>query len=347
MSAPLTPAASDLQDFPFMPLHVARLRDSDLAAEESPEACWYAVLLWAASWHQLPAGSLPENDAVLARLIGLGRDVKTFRKHKAGAMRGFVLCDDGRLYHPVVAEQVISAWESKLQQRWRSECARIKKANQRNGTTLPTPTYDEWLSSGHTAPGPPSVPEDTTESPEGQRLQETGTGTGRLISTPPKPPEGASDHALDQAMAAYPESGRATSNPAKARQAWADGASEIGPDQLLARVRAFAEHHRSEGPKAKAPPAFHRWLADRRWENFATAAPSPAVPTWPGPREVWEAVVGAKSDAFARSWLSPCIWQEVPTRALVSQSGTVIRRLQQEVGPLLAGLDIALEVRAA
>ncbi|MBE7186372.1 MAG: DUF1376 domain-containing protein, partial [Methylobacterium mesophilicum] len=97
-----------------MPLHVARLRDSDLAAEAAPEACWYAVLLWSAAWHQLPAGSLPANDAVLARLCGLGRDLKTFRKHRADAMRGWVECADGRLYHPVVAEQVNASWSEKL-----------------------------------------------------------------------------------------------------------------------------------------------------------------------------------------------------------------------------------------
>ncbi len=177
---PLTPAGCDLQDFPFMPLHVARLRDSDLANEESPEACWYALLLWAASWHQLPAGSLPDNEAVLTKLIGLGRDVRTFRKHRAAAMRGFVKCADGRLYHPVVAEQVIEAWERKRQQRWRSECARIKKANQRNGTTLPSPTYEQFLQGVSPVPddpSPQSVPGDTVECPSAQVLQETGTGT--------------------------------------------------------------------------------------------------------------------------------------------------------------------------
>lgn len=112
--APFTPAEADLQDFPFMPLHVARLRDSDLAAEAHPEACWYAVLLWAAAWHQLPAGSLPAGEAVLARLCGLGRDLRTFRRHSADAMRGWVECTDGRLYHPVVAEQVNAAWSEKL-----------------------------------------------------------------------------------------------------------------------------------------------------------------------------------------------------------------------------------------
>ncbi|WP_347271652.1 HNH endonuclease [Rhizorhabdus histidinilytica] len=117
---PLTPPDADLQDFPFMPLHVARLRDSDLAAEEHPEACWYAVLLWAASWHQIPAGSLPDNDTVLMRLVGLGRDsARRWRRHRKGALRGFVRCNDGRLYHPIVAEIVSQAWAVKQRLRAR------------------------------------------------------------------------------------------------------------------------------------------------------------------------------------------------------------------------------------
>jgi hypothetical protein len=148
-----------------MPLHVARLRDSDLAAEEDPEACWYAVLLWSAAWHQLPAGSLPNNDTVLMRLCGLGRDQRTWKRHRAGAMRGWEICTDGRFYHRVVAEQVNESWRKKIEQRWRTECARIRKANQRNHTDLPQPAFadyvaSDWplsvtfLSQGHAPPVP-------------------------------------------------------------------------------------------------------------------------------------------------------------------------------------------------
>ncbi|CAN7449561.1 YdaU family protein [Acidovorax sp. LjRoot66] len=154
--APMTPGNCDLQDFPFMPLHVARLRDSDLAAEEDPEACWYAVLLWSASWHQLPAGSLPDNDVVLAKLLGLGRDIKTFRKHKGGAMRGWVKCSDERLYHPVVAEQVLAAWDSKLHQRHRTFGAAVRKHNERNpNDKRDTPSFDAWIAAG--CPATPSI----------------------------------------------------------------------------------------------------------------------------------------------------------------------------------------------
>ncbi len=152
--APLTPPDADLQDFPFMPLHVARLRDSDLAAEGDPEGCWYAVLLWAAAWHQLPAGSLPDNDAVLTKLCGLGRDIRTFRKHRTDALRGFAACADGRLYHPVIAEQVMSGWESKLRQRYRTECATIKQRNVRNKTDDAKPSFASWVTHHY----PASVP---------------------------------------------------------------------------------------------------------------------------------------------------------------------------------------------
>ena len=192
MTAPLTPPDADLQDFPFMPLHVARLRDSDLAAEGDPEGCWYAVLLWAAAWHQLPAGSLPDNDAVLTKLCGLGRDARTFRKHRGDALRGFIACEDGRLYHPVIAEQVMAAWESKLRQRHRSECATLKKRDDRAGIAPKDrearPTFGEWLSLHHPASVPfvslgtdDAVPRDNASKRQGEG-QGQGQGQGDLGS---------------------------------------------------------------------------------------------------------------------------------------------------------------------
>jgi uncharacterized protein DUF1376 len=178
---PLVPAEVDLRDFAFMPLDVVRLRDSDLAALEPPEACWAAVLLWCASWHQVPAASIPDDDRVLANLAGFGRVVKEWQKLRDGALRGWVKCSDGRLYHPVVAEKALDAWRSKLEQRWRTECGRIKKHNQRHGMSLPIPEFESWLSigcpQGHALP----VPEDTDPS-------SPGTGQGRPSIVPRETP---------------------------------------------------------------------------------------------------------------------------------------------------------------
>jgi hypothetical protein len=63
-------------------------------------------------------------------------------------MHGWYKCSDGRLYHPVVAEIALRAWERKLRKRYNTECARIKKHNQRHSTDVPYPEYDVWISSG-------------------------------------------------------------------------------------------------------------------------------------------------------------------------------------------------------
>lgn len=188
---PLTPSDCDLRDFPFMPLDVQRLRDSDLAALESPECCWSAVLLWCASWHQVPAASLPDDDRVLAQLAGFGRVVKEWQRVRDGALRGWIVCADGRLYHPVVAAKACDAWESKFQARWKSECARIKKHNQRHGTTITFPTLDEFLSpdyrdpvprdkrkvsQGTNADSPQDIPRDNATNRDGDRDRDKDIG---------------------------------------------------------------------------------------------------------------------------------------------------------------------------
>ena len=53
------PADVDLRDFAFMPLEVARLRDSEMAAVADAEIFRCGVLLWCYAWHQVPAGSVP------------------------------------------------------------------------------------------------------------------------------------------------------------------------------------------------------------------------------------------------------------------------------------------------
>ncbi len=174
--APLVPAEVDLRDFPFMPLHVSRLRDSDLASDETPEACWAAVLLWCASWHQVPAGSIPAHDQWLAKQTGYvsrGRIADEWGTVRKGALRGWVECSDGRLYHPVVAQQAIAAWRGKLLQRWKTEAARVKKHNQRHKLdderAVQMPEFEEWIApgcpQGHALPVPGDKPPPSPGTP--------------------------------------------------------------------------------------------------------------------------------------------------------------------------------------
>ena len=216
---PLVPADVDLTDFQFMPLDVARLRDSELASNETPEACWAAVLLWAASWHQVPAASVPNDDRWLAKAAGYvarGKIDPQWAKVRDGALRGFVACSDGRLYHPVVAEKAREGWSAKLKQRWCTECARIKKHNERHeGANVPKPTFEAWVAAGCPQGQPLFVPGDKPSSPpkvagetasKGQgEGQGQGQGQGQTTSAPDgaggQPPPAAKPAALSAAQA--------------------------------------------------------------------------------------------------------------------------------------------------
>jgi len=218
---PLTQPGCDLTDFPFMPLDVARLRDSGLAANETPEACWAAVLLWCASWHQVPAASIPQDEHWIARTAGYGQRGKidqAWKRVREGALRGWVTCSDGRLYHPVVASKAIEAWGAKLRQRWSTECARIKKHNERHeGSSVQRPTFEEWVSLGCPQGHPLPVPGDTGEVPSGSpdilgsKGQGEGQGEGYIYSGANAPAGADAPPAVDK-----------STKPEKDRQLWLD-----------------------------------------------------------------------------------------------------------------------------
>src|SRR6266851_2157461 len=107
---PPTPREVDLTHYRTMPLDVGRLRDSGIASQGIAEAFRCHVLLLCAAWHQHPAGSLPSDAPTLARLAGLGRDLKGWHKIEAIVLGDFRKFADGRLYHPVLSEKVIEAW---------------------------------------------------------------------------------------------------------------------------------------------------------------------------------------------------------------------------------------------
>lgn len=121
----MTPAESDLRDFPHTPLFRSRLFGSSFHAQANDGEWRAGVTLWLKSWDQVPAGSLPNNEVELCRLAELARDLKTWKKLRDGALRGWVLCTDGRLYHPVVSEGVNTALEAKIKQRLKTAKARI------------------------------------------------------------------------------------------------------------------------------------------------------------------------------------------------------------------------------
>lgn len=126
---PLVPPDVDCRDLDGFMLNVERLLASELWALSVGDEFKAAVGLWARSWKQVPAASLPNDERVLASFAGM--PVAKFRKVREMAMRGFVECSDGRFYHRVLAAEALRAWDKKNAYRARRETERKRLADWR------------------------------------------------------------------------------------------------------------------------------------------------------------------------------------------------------------------------
>jgi hypothetical protein len=118
-----------------MKLDLTALFNSDFNATADDTAWRAGVTLWGKSWHQVPAGSLPDDDATLCHLAGLGRDHATWLRIKPLALRGFTAFSDGRIYHHYVCKMALGAHEER--QRFEHKKALDRARKQR------TNPYDE------------------------------------------------------------------------------------------------------------------------------------------------------------------------------------------------------------
>lgn len=116
----------ELRGLRSMPIDVERLLNSDFSTTCSDAEFRAGLTAWCRSWQQKPAGSLPNNDVALAKLLGFGTDKKRWLKVKERALHGFVLCSDGRLYHPVVVEKAKEAWKKRGE--WKKRQAKKRAA---------------------------------------------------------------------------------------------------------------------------------------------------------------------------------------------------------------------------
>jgi hypothetical protein len=139
---PPVDAHVDLRRLPNMMVDVQRLLNCDRQTECSSESNWVAMTLWCKAWHLVPAGSLPNEDIKLAAYAGYGRSVAEWLKIKEQALRGFTLCEDGRLYHSYLSKVVNQAWSDHLNHRYKMLRDRLCKAKRA------VPTHGDWYAAG-------------------------------------------------------------------------------------------------------------------------------------------------------------------------------------------------------
>ena len=279
---PLLPPEADIRDFPFMPLYVEHLTSSDFTAETTAEEFRAGVILWCKSWHQVPAGSLPDNDKALALLSGFGRDLEGWMKVREGALMNFVKASDGRLYHPFIAAQAHEAWERKQQQAAKraSHKEYMKKLREqkkpKDGEDL---ANDSTGDNSHDNTVSSHSEEDvklTNASREKSVNSKTGTGTGtgtgtnKSLSPPPAAEEVLDGPSLKYTAefeawwAAYPRK----SGKVAAFEAYKRAKKKIGPgapEKLAAAVTDLAKA--MAGKEERFIPHPTTWLNQGRWDD--------------------------------------------------------------------------------
>lgn len=164
---PPVPAGTDLTRLEYMPLVIAKLRRSAswLRAKRRPEVGFYMVNLWTAAWMETPAGSLTNDDDILADAAMCSPE--KWDEVKSDALRGFRLYSDGRLYHGFLVECVLDALEKR--EKWR-----LKKKGQRGDTNksplnVPGDTRGETTLTGIDGNGresPPTPQSDPLANPD-------------------------------------------------------------------------------------------------------------------------------------------------------------------------------------
>lgn len=186
----------DIRDFDFMPLSLVQLENSETwaIACDTPYAAGACINLWCRAWHQVPAGSLPDEDSILAKWAG----VPDWESVREIALRGFTKCSDGRLYHERICDKVLQAWDRKEATAGRREADRTAKRDMRarkaEKKQRPRPPDNSGTSAGH----PQDVQRTTTGRPQDVRsMRRRRTETGReeestshsnTASDPPREP---------------------------------------------------------------------------------------------------------------------------------------------------------------
>jgi len=152
-----------------------------------------------------------------------------------------------------------------------------------------------------------------------------------------------------EVWAVWPVAGQ---RPSSERLVIAAVAAEIAagasPDRLLLAARAYAADKLAWGSSGN-PVACHKFFVEGRWENFAKVAPGgPGGPldtrTGFADAEIRAAVVAAKGEPWAISWLDPCAFDPV-TRTIDPRLKTRADRLR-EIAAVLDGLKVSIGIAA-
>lgn len=203
----------------------------DLAGAEGRP---WLLMMWLVAWRQVPCGSFPGDEEVIAAKLGM--QPKLWAKHRAILMRGWVKCDDGRMYHPTIGARVEEMLDYRRKNAKRVADFKEKQRELRAGNALPTQQQRD--------------------------SNDTGTGTGTNTSSPSGKKKRAQAPAADLVS---PDSLAAAGFDPKTA---ADFIAHKTAKKAPLTARAWADHQREAAKAGWSPMAAAEKVMARNWAGF-------------------------------------------------------------------------------
>ncbi len=129
---PPVPPDLDLRSYPWFSLPVAEVTKGRWWLTATPSARGVMLTLLCEAWHQIPAASLPNDRRSWTKL---GQVPSKTGRLMAEIMSEWVLCSDGRLYHPMLAKIAAITLETSNSKAHRTQAARAQRAANRAPVT--------------------------------------------------------------------------------------------------------------------------------------------------------------------------------------------------------------------
>ncbi len=281
---PLTPEGCDLRSHTYFPLHYDRLLRSKWWRRASDFARSRNMDLWAHAFREVPAASLPDDDADLADMAGFGRDIEAFVKAKAELLEPWILCADGRWYHATLAEVACDLWDrmdgKRRANRERQQARRVRLkvaavTPEGAAVTRDTPTTSRVTGS---VVAPPVTLDSVDVTPKSgpKEIKEINQGSNEPVaSAPPKAtaraakgePWDRDEHFLMLWNAATPEMRRRAKSKANVWPDWVKSRKATAPDVILGGLAIYLLQ--DPDVKRTGGPGLHLWLRQRTWETYS------------------------------------------------------------------------------
>lgn len=282
---PPIPEDADLRQFRHFAIDVHRLLTSETWVLATGDEAKAAMTLWLQAFHSTPAGSLPDNDRMLAYLSMAGPAWDSVRDH---ALRGWERHADGRLYHPVVTEKVLDALQRQGEfQRGRDE-HREKMRQWRERQRSASINGAKTTGDDHVTITPPSRDASVTGKKEKMKEKEKNLHSPPDLhipglDVPPSPPPEAAGASVDPPepkpaytaefesfWSVYPR----RTGKLEAFRAFQRAKKLAHRDAIMAAAVLFAQACKGKEERFIPHPA--TWLNQGRWDDqpAATAAPT-------------------------------------------------------------------------